>query len=581
MTAKRQDITIEQGADFDDDFLLPDSMDLTDLQAAMQIRADYGYPAPLLTLTLQGGGLLLNTAARRIKPVISAATASAFMPGSYVYDLKARELSGRLTRTHQGVATVSPEVTTFDFAPAPAPSPSPAPAPEPEPGPDANTHLTDELGNFIEDELGNPIAITPLPVPIILSPSAFTIEEGAALSVWLRADTAVSWSIVGGADSPLFSLVGPVLSLGVMDFEAPSDHNADNVYQVTVRATNTSGISADLPISVAVANITDDTFVDAFAFIDELLGTPSTVYESNEVTVGGINVPVPMSIAGGEYSKNGGAYSSAATTVMVGDTVKVRLTSSADGSPVSATLTISDKSAAFTVYQLVEPNTISNLALWLDASDASTIVASGGSVSQWGDKSGSNNHATQATTANQPTTGTRTLAGKNVIDFIGSNQFISLASALLSLPTGPFTMIVVMASDSNSNTRRITNASLAGTTAVSLRLQTGNYAYQSRSSLGLTTTAITRNTSPHVIGFRRNGTAITGFYDGVLGAAGSNSQNVTPDAWGIGRDPVATADSFDGVIAEVLIYSKALGDAELNQVGSYLKAKWGVTWTGI
>ena len=70
----------------------------------------------------------------------------------------------------------------------------------------------------------------------------------------------------------------------------------------------------------------------------------------------------------------------------------------------------------------------------------------------------------------------------------------------------------MIASDSNVNTRRIMNASLAGTTVASLRLQTGSYTYLSRSTLSLTSTAITRNTSPHIIGFRRNGTAITGFY---------------------------------------------------------------------
>jgi len=34
-----------------------------------------------------------------------------------------------------------------------------------------------------------------------------------------------------------------------------------------------------------------------------------------------------------------------------------------------------------------------NLSLWLDASDASTITHSNGSVSQWADKSGNGNHA--------------------------------------------------------------------------------------------------------------------------------------------------------------------------------------------
>ncbi len=51
------------------------------------------------------------------------------------------------------------------------------------------------------------------------------------------------------------------------------------------------------------------------------------------------------------------------------------------------------------------PWTPANIATqsWFDASDTSTITESGGSVSQWDDKSGNNNHATQGTASSQPT----------------------------------------------------------------------------------------------------------------------------------------------------------------------------------
>jgi len=41
-------------------------------------------------------------------------------------------------------------------------------------------------------------------------------------------------------------------------------------------------------------------------------------------------------------------------------------------------------------------------ALWLDASDASTVTTANGAVSEWRDKSGNARHATNATTATQP-----------------------------------------------------------------------------------------------------------------------------------------------------------------------------------
>lgn len=56
-------------------------------------------------------------------------------------------------------------------------------------------------------------------------------------------------------------------------------------------------------------------------------------------------------------------------------------------------------------------------ALWLDAADTSTIVQSGGLVSQWSDKSGNAHHAVQATGSLQPQTGADTIGGKNALVF--------------------------------------------------------------------------------------------------------------------------------------------------------------------
>jgi len=57
-----------------------------------------------------------------------------------------------------------------------------------------------------------------------------------------------------------------------------------------------------------------------------------------------------------------------------------------------------------------------NPDVWFDASDASTITESSGSVSQW-DNKGTNANFVQATSADQPSTGIDTLNGLNVISF--------------------------------------------------------------------------------------------------------------------------------------------------------------------
>ena len=75
-----------------------------------------------------------------------------------------------------------------------------------------------------------------------------------------------------------------------------------------------------------------DTTPDAFTFTDQTNVALSTLTESNTITVSGIDAPASISITGGEYAVNTGggfgAFTSTSTTVSVGNTVKVRHTSS-------------------------------------------------------------------------------------------------------------------------------------------------------------------------------------------------------------------------------------------------------------
>jgi sugar lactone lactonase YvrE len=71
---------------------------------------------------------------------------------------------------------------------------------------------------------------------------------------------------------------------------------------------------------------------------------------SQAVQVLGINMPANVSIAGGEYSVNGGAFTSAAGTVANAQGIVVRVTAaSAPGGVAEATLTVGSVAARFTV----------------------------------------------------------------------------------------------------------------------------------------------------------------------------------------------------------------------------------------
>lgn len=148
-------------------------------------------------------------------------------------------------------------------------------------------------------------------------------------------------------------------------------HDGIVVYMPTTDyvGNDTATFSFDVDGNTIVKNICltwieGDSEVSLFSF-NPLYNQPlSTVISSNTILVQGINVPVPISIVGGEYSVNGGAWVSSAGTVFNNDTVQVRQTSSAsNNTTTTATLTISGTSADFNVRTLLAPTTIGILVI--------------------------------------------------------------------------------------------------------------------------------------------------------------------------------------------------------------------------
>jgi len=78
---------------------------------------------------------------------------------------------------------------------------------------------------------------------------------------------------------------------------------------------------------------------------------------------------------------------------------------------------------------LFNPNDFDGLTLWTDTSDPTTIIESGGFISQWSDKSGNGNHLKQAVGASQPS-----LDGDGSILFNGVNQFLKAVPFTLDQP---------------------------------------------------------------------------------------------------------------------------------------------------
>jgi len=217
------------------------------------------------------------------------------------------------------------------------------------------------------------------------------------------------------------------------------------------------------------------------------------------------------------------------------------------------------------------PKSISGLALWLDSSDASTVLLNGSAVSRWNDKSGNGKDFAQATANNQPSY-SNTQNGKSVVTFDGSNDLMTSVSTV-ALGTGGYTVFVV-------------------------GLHAGGFHIMLEGG-GL---------NPY-LSSRPSGDGGVAHYDGatdVIGSAGSYSLNTwfvaefvisaasrilsvngTQIGSGAGTSRAANISYlggsgagflWSGRFAEVLIYGSALS-AQRSSIRRYLGSKWGVAVT--
>ncbi len=164
-------------------------------------------------------------------------------------------------------------------------------------------------------------------------PFTFAPQNGVTLDTVFTSNTVT----VKGIDSPAaISIEGGEYSINGGEFTA-GPATVKNGNTIVVRLTSSDTFStkkkATLKIGAvrgtfSVATLAADTIPQTFIFsprTDVGLNASTT---SNAVTVAGINVPVPISISGGEYSINGKGFTSDPGTVHNGDVVTARQTSS-------------------------------------------------------------------------------------------------------------------------------------------------------------------------------------------------------------------------------------------------------------
>ena len=249
------------------------------------------------------------------------------------------------------------------------------------------------------------------------------------------------------------------------------------------------------------------------------------------------------------------------------------------GSPNAATTTIVDNDGSVAT---------SGLQLWLKA-DAG-LTTSGNAVSQWADQSGNGRNAAQTATASRPALISGATNGRPAVLFDGVNDFMTFALPVNGV--GAMTLVLVSSNSTDKNGGSTNAESSAifwnetnswGTvylspyqTNVKFRFgtgQTGNVPSFSRpTSLGTAFSTSIAIKSGSTDSLYVNGAPVVTQSGKLPSIAATNGTG------NLGRG-YNNNTYFPGMIAEALVYNRALSDTERQSLENYLNTKYFVVAT--
>ena len=249
------------------------------------------------------------------------------------------------------------------------------------------------------------------------------------------------------------------------------------------------------------------------------------------------------------------------------------------------------------------PKSITGLALWLDASDASTLfqdaaattpaTATSDPVGAWLDKSGNARHATQSTAGSRPTISATTQNGRKALAFDGSNGWMRTERTTYAarsvftvfrrtgtapLYSSPFGKQSTVAAGYGGSSYAVAYGSEGGWSIVGSG--TGRMNYSSNGSPHKLSAAYMRGVAMPLADAQNYLTGIAAApntTDAELLYAEAATDTDAGQAWFLGTEPFATTRKYPANILEVLIYNRALTATERLRIERYLAARWGIT----
>lgn len=231
----------------------------------------------------------------------------------------------------------------------------------------------------------------------------------------------------------------------------------------------------------------------------------------------------------------------------------------------------------------IVPTQIAGCALWLDATDSTSMTLSGANVAEWRDKS---SNAYAGTAVSSPTLQANSINGLSAVQFNGSSQYITFGN-VLNVGTSHLHVFVI--------TRFTGDAAVIGKS--SYRANLGRWSiYRGASDGGLgfsvdaspgafapfadttTTTQLLRGSwDRSTLSITQNGTQRASATLANTTSNLTNTDNLLVGAYGNSTGTGVQPGFFlNGVIGEILVYIGTLTVSQRQQIEGYLAWKWGL-----
>ncbi len=272
---------------------------------------------------------------------------------------------------------------------------------------------------------------------------------------------------------------------------------------------------------------------------------------------------------GSDPDENSPIFDPANSPVLTGTTV-VKVRAFKDGYTASDIVTMTytkDASSAFTR---------DGLSLWLRA-DAGVVI-DGAAASGWMDQSGKANDASQTTVSKQPVLLDAAVNGQPTLKFDGTNDSLDIQENSDLKPERVTVFVVGRHTDGGTAYRTYVRA--GGALSKGYALMKRNAASTAGFNINTYTSTYAAGTLPvntyGVMTGRYNGENIDFFVNGLPTASYASTATISYAASPVYIGSTATGNYLQGEIAEVLIFNRALSDAERKGVESYLYARYGI-----